>query len=214
LSSALTPSPTRASLFPYTTLFRSYTKRFNRVHRLEVLGAMTLQSRRNTQDGFAANQVPNEELGIYALAQGLPLENYIGASRSTLQSYFTRANYNYKSKYLLTATMRADGSSKFSPQNRWGYFPSGAFAWNMGRENFFKDIPAVSDAKLRISYGVTGNNRVSDFAYLPAAEWNDLASYSFNNVRYFGLNMDRLSNPNLKWESTTQFDIGYDLSLF
>src|SRR5690606_11645006 len=68
----------------------TYTKRFNRVHRLEVLGAMTLQSRRNTQDGFAANQVPNEELGIYALAQGLPLENYIGASRSTLQSYFTR----------------------------------------------------------------------------------------------------------------------------
>src|SRR5690606_40943261 len=95
LSSALTPSPTRASLFPYTTLFRSYTKRFNRVHRLEVLGAMTLQSRRNTQDGFAANQVPNEELGIYALAQGLPLENYIGASRSTLDRKSTRLNSSH-----------------------------------------------------------------------------------------------------------------------
>jgi len=192
----------------------TYTQRFNKVHRLEVLGGMTLQSRRNTQDGFAANQVPNEELGIYALAQGLPLENYIGASRSTLQSYFTRVNYNYKSKYLLTATMRADGSSKFAPSNRWGYFPSGAFAWSMGKEDFMKGIAAVSDAKLRISYGVTGNNRVSDFAYLPAAEWNDLASYSFENIRYFGLNMDRLSNPKLKWESTGQLDIGYDISLF
>jgi len=192
----------------------TYKKRINRVHRLEAMVGMTHQSRRSTLDGFSAIQVPNEELGIYGLAQGLPLENFIGASESRLQSFFARANYNYRSKYLFTATMRADGSSKFSPQNRWGYFPSGAFAWNMGRENFFKDIPAVSDAKLRISYGVTGNNRVSDFAYLPAAEWNDLASYSFNNVRYFGLNMDRLSNPNLKWESTTQFDIGYDLSLF
>src|SRR5690606_1690044 len=138
----------------------------------------------------------------------------IGASESRLQSYFGRFNYNYKSRYLFTATMRADGSSKFPRHNRWGYFPSGAFAWNMGRDGFVKDIAAVSDAKLRISYGITGNDRVSDFAPLASAEWNDLASYSFNNVRYFGLNMDRLNNPNLKWESTAQFDIGYDLSLF
>ncbi len=192
----------------------TYTKRFNKAHRLEVLGGMTLQSRRSTMDGYAAIQVPNEELGIYALPMGLPLENYIGASENRLSSYFTRANYNYKSKYLLTATMRADGSSKFSPQNRWGYFPSGAFAWNMGREDFLKDIAAISDAKLRVSYGITGNNRVSDFAYLPSAEWNDLSSYSFENVRYFGLGMGRLSNPRLKWESTRQLDIGYDISLY
>src|SRR5690606_24145997 len=133
------------------------------------MGGMTLQSRRSTRDGFSAIQVPNEELGIYGLVQGLPLENFMDASENRLQSYFTRVNYNYRSKYLVTATMRADGSSKFSPKNRWGYFPSGAFAWNMGREDFFKDIAAVSDAKLRLSYGVTGNNRVSDFAYLPAA---------------------------------------------
>lgn len=194
--------------------FLTYTKRFNRAHRLEILGGMTHQSKRSTQDGFSAIQVPNEELGIYGLVQGLPLENFIGASENRLQSFFTRVNYNYKSKYMLTATMRADGSSKFRPEHRWGYFPSAAFAWRMGQENFIKNIAAISDAKLRLSYGVTGNNRVSDFAYLPAAEWNDLASYSFNNTRYFGLNMERLSNPNLKWESTAQFDIGYDLNLF
>lgn len=192
----------------------TYNKRFNRSHRLEVLGGMTHQSIRRTSDGFSAIQVPNEELGIYGLSQGLPLENYIGASKNTLQSFFTRINYNFKSKYLLTATMRADGSSKFAPGHRWGYFPSAAFAWRMADENFMKNISFVSDAKLRMSYGVTGNNRVSDFAYLASVEWNDLASYSFNNTRYFGLNMDQLSNPELKWESTSQFDIGYDLSLF
>lgn len=192
----------------------TYKKRISRVHRLEAMVGMTHQVRRTTLDGFSAILVPNEELGIQGLSQGIPLENFMGASENRLQSYFTRVNYNYRSKYLLTATMRADGSSKFSPKNRWGYFPSGAFAWNMGREDFLKDVAAVSDAKLRISYGITGNNRVSDFAYLPAAEWNDLASYSFNNAPYFGLNMDRLSNPNLKWESTRQLDIGYDLSLF
>ncbi|NGM62621.1 TonB-dependent receptor [Sphingobacterium sp. SGG-5] len=192
----------------------TYKKRINRAHRIEAMVGMTHQSRRQTLDGFSAIQVPNEELGLYGLAQGLPLENSIGASESRLQSYFGRFNYNYKSRYLFTVTMRADGSSKFPRHNRWGYFPSGAFAWNMGREGFVKDIAAVSDAKLRISYGVTGNDRVSDFAPLASAEWNDLASYSFDNVRYFGLNMERLSNPNLKWESTAQFDIGYDLSLF
>lgn len=192
----------------------TYTKRFNRSHRLEAMAGMTYQGIRNTSDGFSAIQVPNEELGIYGLAQGLPLENFIGASENRLQSFFARVNYNYKSKYLLTATMRADGSSKFAPGNRWGYFPSAAFAWRMAEERFLKNVDAVTDAKLRISYGVTGNNRVSDFAYLPSIEWSDLASYSFNNTRYFGLNMDRLSNPNLKWESTAQFNIGYDLGLF
>src|SRR5690606_25538044 len=113
----------------------TYSKKFNKSHRLEVLGGMTHQSIRRTADGFSTIQIPNEELGIYGLAQGLPLENYIAASESRLQSFFTRVNYNYKSKYLLTATMRADGSSKFAPGHRWGYFPSAAFAWSMGKED-------------------------------------------------------------------------------
>lgn len=192
----------------------TYKKRINRANRVEAMVGMTHQVNRRTEDGFSAIQVPNEELGLQGLPQGIPLENFMGASESRLQSFFTRVNYNYKSKYLLTATMRADGSSKFSPKNRWGYFPSGAFAWNMAREDFLKDVAPISEAKLRISYGITGNNRVGDFAYQAAAEWNDLASYSFNNSPYFGLNMDRLHNPKLKWESTHQWDIGYDLSLF
>lgn len=192
----------------------TYTKRFNKSHRLEVMGGMTLQSVRTTSDGFSAIQVPNEELGINGLSQGTPLETYTGASENRLQSLFTRLNYSFKSRYLLTATMRADGSSKFARPNRWGYFPSAAFAWRMKDEKFLKNVEAITAAKLRISYGVTGNNRVSDFAYLPAAEWDDLGSYSFNNVRYYGLGIARLSNPNLKWESTAQFDVGYDLNLF
>lgn len=192
----------------------TYNKRFKRVHRLDLLAGMTHQSIRNETDGFSANQVPNEELGLYGLSQGIPLQTYSGATENRLQSFLARVNYSYRSKYILTATMRADGSSKFAPGNRWGYFPSAAFAWRLKSENFMRNISEISEAKLRVSYGVTGNNRVTDFAYLPSIEWNDLASYSFNNTRYFGVNMGSLGNPNLKWESTAQMDIGFDLGLF
>ncbi|HEY0669650.1 MAG TPA: TonB-dependent receptor [Sphingobacteriaceae bacterium] len=192
----------------------TYNKRFSGGHRLNILGGVTLQGIRNTADGFSAIQVMNEELGINGLAQGMPLETTSNASENRLLSFISRVNYNYKSKYLLTATMRADGSSKFAPNNRWGYFPSAAFAWRLSQEKFMKGVPAISDAKIRTSYGVTGNNRVRDFSYLPSISQDDLASYSFNNTRYQGLNMDNLSNSDLKWESTAQADIGLDLSLF
>ncbi|WP_240755315.1 TonB-dependent receptor [Pedobacter sp. SYP-B3415] len=192
----------------------TWDKKLGGGHRLEVLGGVTFQGVRSTANGFSAILVPNESLGIAGLAQGTPLETTTNASSNRLASVLGRVNYNFKSRYLLTATMRADGSSKFAPGRRWGYFPSGAFAWRMSQEPFLKKIPAISDAKLRVSYGLTGNNRVSDFAYLAAIDLNDLASYSFNNQRLYGLNITRLGNPNLKWESTGQVDAGYDLSLF
>ncbi|PST83882.1 SusC/RagA family TonB-linked outer membrane protein [Pedobacter yulinensis] len=192
----------------------TWSKSLGGGHRLEALGGVTLQGARNTANGFSAILVPNESLGIAGLSQGTPLETISNASENRMASFISRVNYNYKSRYLLTATMRADGSSKFSPGRRWGYFPSAAFAWRMSQESFLKKIPAISDAKLRVSYGVTGNNRVSDFAYLAAIDLNDLASYSFNNQRLYGLNITRLGNPELRWESTAQVDAGYDLSLF
>jgi TonB-linked SusC/RagA family outer membrane protein len=133
-------------------------------------------------------------------------------------------NYTFKSRYLFTVSFRADGSSKFSPENRWGYFPSGAFAWRLGEEKFMKKIAFISDAKLRTSYGVTGNNRVSDFSYMSIlsvkqadndytnGSGNTTPGYYFNNVYMPGSIPTEVGNPALKWERTAQTDVGLDLS--
>src|SRR5690606_9345795 len=130
-------------------------------------------------------------------------------------SYLGRVNYNLMSRYLFTATFRADGSSKFDPSNRWGYFPSGAFAWRISKEPFMKSLRFVSDAKLRISYGLTGNNRINDFARFPSLDMPYSAYYSFNNATPSpGAAPKGFGNQALKWESTAQTDIGLNLDLF
>ncbi len=122
-----------------------------------------------------------------------------------------RATYNFKSLYIVTGSIRADGSSKFSKANRWGYFPSAAIAYRISGEEFLKKIKIISDAKFRVSYGATGNNRVGDFAALSAM---NISTYSFGNVTpQPGAVPSSLGNPDLKWETTKQLDLGLDLSL-
>jgi TonB-linked SusC/RagA family outer membrane protein len=116
---------------------------------------------------------------------------------------------------LFTASFRADGSSKFSPENHWAYFPSGAIAWRFTSENFMKNQHILTDGKLRVSYGNTGNNRVSDFAYLATySQTPALTSvYTFNNVPITGAVPATIGNPDLKWETTSQLNAGVDVSL-
>jgi TonB-linked SusC/RagA family outer membrane protein len=135
-----------------------------------------------------------------------------------LQSYAARLNYNLYNKYLFTASLRADGSSKFDPTgpNQYGYFPSGAFAWKLGDENFIKNIKAISSAKFRASYGVTGNNRIGPFDYLSRITFynNSNAFYTFGNTLSQAFTISSLGNKDLKWESTGQFDMGLELGFF
>src|SRR5690606_245889 len=130
-----------------------------------VLGGFGFQQENRKGNNYTAIKVPNETLGIDGLGQGTPLSVGSFGTYNTLQSYFSRVNYGYRSKYLFTATFRADGSSKF-PDSKWGYFPSGALAWKMKEESFLKGIETITEAKLRLSYGLTGNNRVGDFSAL------------------------------------------------
>lgn len=128
---------------------------------------------------------------------------------SHLLSFFTRANYSYNKKYLFQATIRADGSSKFEPGHQWGYFPSGSFAWRLSDENFLKDVKSISNLKLRLSYGTSGNNRISD--YLTQTVFNANSLYSLNeSTTSIGFSSPYLSNPNLKWETTVSKNIGLD----
>jgi iron complex outermembrane receptor protein len=128
-----------------------------------------------------------------------------------LISFYGRLNYSYKGKYLLTGTLRRDGSSRFSEDNRWGLFPSGAFAWRVKEEDFLRDSKTVSDLKLRLGYGETGQQEgIGNYDYIPRyALANQQAQYQFGN-RFDSLYRPAGYNPNLKWEQTATYNVGLD----
>lgn len=133
------------------------------------------------------------------------------ATRNTLVSYFGRLNYSYKNRYLLTFTMRFDGSSRFADGNRWGKFPSLALGWKLKEENFLKDVNFLSDLKLRLGWGITGQQDVTaDFAYMPLyIVSDDYAQYPFGD-EYYHSSRPNAFNTNLKWEQTTTYNAGLD----
>jgi TonB-linked SusC/RagA family outer membrane protein len=192
----------------------SFDKQLNGVHQLNVLAGFTMQGTNVSSYGAAANHIPNESLGISGIDEGTPVSIASTSSQYKLASYLGRINYSYRSKYLLTASIRADGSSKFAPQNRWSYFPSGAIAWRLSEERFMKPLRFISSAKLRATYGTTGNNRVSDYAYLSRINIPPGGGYSYNNSPVPASHLSELGNINLRWETTAQSDIGLDLAFF
>ena len=134
------------------------------------------------------------------------------ATHNTLVSYFSRLNYTLLDRYMLTATFRADGSSKFSKDNHWGYFPSIALAWKINEEKFMKDISWWNEFKLRLGWGKTGQQDIgSDFYYAPLyVKSNSYAMYRFGNTDYNTMRPNAY-NPDLKWETTTTWNAGFDL---
>ena len=150
------------------------------------------------------------QLNLGELFPGYP-ESYKAEARTL--SFFTRANYTLDRKYLATFTMRADGSSRFAANKRWGYFPSGSVAWKISEENFMKDIRAISDLKFRLSYGTAGNDRIDDYLFLNTFSANDVR-YTLNEQIIPGYAVPNLANKNLIWETTVTQNAGLDLSLF
>lgn len=191
----------------------SFKRGFNKKHYIQAVAGFTISGRSSNTNGFKATNLPNESLGIDGLSQGVLRTSTTRSNSNTLASFLGRVSYRYLSNYYLTLTMRADGSSKFPKANTWGYFPSVGVAWRLGREDFIKNTNVISDAKIRASYGLTGNNRVADFAYLAALNFDDLGSYSFNNTPVLGIDWE-LGNEHLKWETVKQLDLGLDVSLF
>ncbi|MFN0291473.1 SusC/RagA family TonB-linked outer membrane protein [Pedobacter helvus] len=204
----------------YNTL--NYAKRFDKNNYLDLLGGFTIEESKSTNFGATAVLLPNESLGLSGLDEGNPLGIVSYTGMHHMASFIARANYKLTDRYLFTATMRADGSSRFMGKNRWGYFPSGAFAWQINNEQFMKGIKTISNAKLRASYGVTGNNGIGNFAAHPALAFanpdfypiNNYPSYTFGGADNKGLMYSSLGNANLKWESTKQVDLGLDLGFF
>lgn len=190
-----------------------YKKVFNKVHSVDGLIGYSMQTVKGFRNGFQSIFIPSEELGMSGMDGGL-IQNPITAPTDYASvSYFGRLNYGYKARYMFTAALRRDGISKFAKENRWGYFPSAAFAWNLSNEEFMKTLVFVSTAKFRVSYGVTGNNRVNDFAYLPGLTVSSFnPAYSFNNgTPSAGMYQTSMENRKLRWESSPQTDFGVDL---
>ncbi|MEI6945575.1 TonB-dependent receptor [Paraflavisolibacter sp. H34] len=183
-------------------------------HSLNLLGGFTLQGDKSSRYGMSAIQLPNEKLGISGLDEGVLQPLTATSSLSSMSSFLGRMNYSYKSKYLLTASFRADGSSRFSEAHHWSFFPSAALSWRFKSEDFLKNLDVLSDGKLRLSYGHTGNNRVGDFSYLTAFGLPIGNNYVFNNSYVAGIVPTGLGNKNLKWETTQQANLGLDLGFF
>ncbi|MBD3615945.1 MAG: SusC/RagA family TonB-linked outer membrane protein [Gracilimonas sp.] len=138
------------------------------------------------------------------------------ATENYIVSFFGRLNYEFKDKYLLTATLRQDGTSRFSEDNRWGLFPSAAVAWKIHEEAFLDNADAITELKLRLGYGVTGQQNIGqgDYPYLPVYTYSEpTAQYQFGNQFITTLRPEGY-NPDLKWEETTTYNVGLDYSLF
>jgi len=204
----------------YQTLSSSntltYKKKFGK-NNITLLGGLEMQKRDSEYAWMKNSEIATDLFGIGKLGLGTsPSIPETSLSGNTLFSYFARANYSYKSRYLLTATYRADGSSKFKPENRWGYFPSFSAAWKIGDEDFMMDIDAVSFAKLRAGWGRTGNNRIGDYDAYSQLNVNTSSGYVWgDNQNYIpGAYQSNLGVPDLRWETTSQVNVGLDLGLF
>jgi TonB-linked SusC/RagA family outer membrane protein len=194
----------------------TWNKKYNKKHTINAVAGFTLQKQKSKTYGTSANQIPvdKENLGLDALSYGTQLRVDTFESLWSMASFLARVNYNYASKYYFTASMRADGSSKFPTANHWGYFPSAALSWTFKNEKFLKNSKILSDGKIRTSYGQTGNNRVGDFDYL-TTYYNPIGnSYVFNNEYVSGTVATNLGNSKLKWETTEQIDMGLDVGFF
>jgi TonB-linked SusC/RagA family outer membrane protein len=158
------------------------------------------------------------------LVDQLNIDNMAGAgtvsvssyhSERSLLSYMGRINYVLMDRYLAAVSYRADASSVFGTDNKWGYFPSGSLAWRISEESFLRDISFINDLKIRGSWGVTGNQAISPYASLASLGSGEDWNYPWDNqVDNIGFGISSIANPNLKWESTTQTDVGLDVSLF
>lgn len=188
----------------------NYNTNFGENHKFSVLGGYTLQYTQGELVTAGANTFINDNTTYNSLQDGVPTKPGSDAFESVLKSWLARVNYSYRGKYNFTLSGRADGSSRFGSESLWGYFPSAGFSWNITDEEFANNIKGVTEAKLRLTAGTTGNQEIGN--YLSLASMGSV-NYSFGGTTYTGLAPTRLANPDLKWEKTNQYNVGLDLSL-
>ncbi|HRP30397.1 MAG TPA: TonB-dependent receptor [Agriterribacter sp.] len=192
----------------------TYAKTFNQ-HQLTVTGVAEQQYISSKDMYLAAQGFFSDETGINDLGGASQVnEKSSSLSKQRINSFLGRVNYVFAGKYMITASYRADGSSVFGANNKWGYFPSGAVAWRASEEEFIKSLRLFSELKLRGSWGKTGNQAIAPYQSLATVVSGYNYPYDGNGTANIGFALGRPANPNLKWESTTQTNIGIDAGFF
>lgn len=183
------------------------------IHRIDAMVGVTMQQNTTRINSQEVQNFDYQQLGSDGMSMGLkPFTPRHEVLTHRMVSFLGRANYFLIDKYLFTASIRADGSSRFGANHRWAYFPSGAFAWLISSEEFLAGNPVLTSAKLRISAGVSGNTDIPPYQTLPML---GISNYPFDGSEpSLGLEALRLANPDLKWETSTQYDAGLDLGFF
>lgn len=190
----------------------NYQKTFKDVHNVNLTALHSLQVDDVEDGAMSVTGIPAETQEYYNLGQATII-NSIGTNLTqwTLNSYMGRLNYDYNDKYLLTLTARADGSSRFGENNKYGFFPSAAIGWNLSNESFLKGSPTVDLLKLRLSYGATGNTAINPYQTQTLLT---RTVYAFGTAPGYGYRPNSIGNPDLKWETTVTGNIGLDFSLY
>jgi TonB-linked SusC/RagA family outer membrane protein len=187
----------------------TYTPTFGEKHSLNImLGSETEQS--TWRNSWIQKENLSSDKVHFVTNDGDFFSNNGGKGMGRSVSFFARALYNFDDRYLLTATLRADGSDKFGRNNKFGYFPSVALAWRANNESFLKDVQQISNLKLRVSYGQVGNSNIGAYLYGSSMQSVNLPAHLGGT----GYRMQNIANPDLRWEASSQFNIGVDLGLF
>ncbi len=196
--------------------FLNYNETFKLIHRVKGTAGVSVFQRSGQGLNGTAYNIPNNSIDFADISANTAeggLLNNVGSFefKERLVSAFLRAEYSYDYKYMVSTIIRRDGSSKFGPNNRYGFFPTISGAWLISEENFYK-VKKMDFLKLRLSYGISGNDQIPNFAY--RALLNGEGVYVFDDLITIGAAIGRGANPDLKWETTRQFNAGVDLTLF
>ncbi|HWV64703.1 TonB-dependent receptor [Chitinophaga sp.] len=193
-----------------TEITANYTKAIGK-HNLAALLGYTTQKESLHSNFLTSNRYPNNLIPTLSAVSGIITNGSADIDDWSLVSYLGRINYNYANKYYLTTSVRSDGSSRFGSNNKYGIFPSIALAWRLTEESFMKPLKFVSDMKLRLSYGQTGNNNIGNYEQYATVEY---VKYILANNAAGGYAPGKLANPDLTWEKQKSFNAGLDIKLF
>ncbi len=195
----------------------TYDNTFSDMHHLTFTGVVEQISEKYMGSNMEGKGFLVDQLGFNNMGGASTIVVSSFNEPRSLLSYMGRLNYVYNERYMGTFTYRADASSVFGKDNKWGYFPSASVAWRLSEEGFLKDIDQINELKLRVSYGLTGNQGIQPFqslARLSSNQYENNYPYNGGTVTDIGFGIGGFENPNLKWETTKQTDVGVDFSLF
>lgn len=209
-----------AKTYTNTNVLTYSLRNFKKMHDIEVVLGEETYDLRTEKHSSLFGQYPLFTTSDKAFSQtnlGVPFAGYpkpVSKTRYTSLSFFSRINYTLLKRYIFSFNIRADGASKFAPEERWGYFPAGSFAWRIKSEKFMENVKGLSEFKFRAGYGTVGNNRIGDYLYLTTFFNDNRYYYGVNNQAIYAFYPASLPNPALKWESTVSRNLGIDIGLF